>query len=429
MRDRWRRAFRSLLFGVMLAACGGQLAACGDQPPPSLGDTPQGPGGPGGAGCATPGSAGCPCAQAGQTAACGKIVDQSGSYVTCSMGTATCDGQAWGPCIGNRIVQKSVAGRSLASGSIRIESATSACSNVCDPNPSCTAIAGGPADVDAGGVAIANGGITLAGSDAAAGTGDGGQCSGNTCKIVACGGDGGTTTTIKGVVYDPAGVNPLYNATVYVPTSVSGKLPAFSSGASCDQCAGASIYAAALTTTATDGSFTLTNAPSGTNIPIVVQMGKWRRELLLSQVTACAANSVTGNCTAADPTMCTLRLPRNKYDGYNALDGQYDHADIPQMALVTGSADPLECMLLKAGIDPSEFSSYDVNPSARIHFYASPDAPGTTLDSHYGHNVAGDVLWLDPGDPTPSAPTSPHYDFYDVVLLPCEGASIDKEPL
>ena len=61
-------------------------------------------------------------------------------------------------------------------------------------------------------------------------------------------------------------------------------LPTFTEGVTCDTCGGAaSLNAVAVTTTATDGTFTLTNVPAGTGIPtgagipLVVQSGKWRR--------------------------------------------------------------------------------------------------------------------------------------------------------
>ena len=50
---------------------------------------------------------------------------------------------------------------------------------------------------------------------------------------------GTTKTTISGTVYDPAGVNPLYNVIVYVPR---GPLPSLAQGASCERC-GAQIVA------------------------------------------------------------------------------------------------------------------------------------------------------------------------------------------
>ncbi len=525
MGGRWRRWARGLLFAVVAAACGSDRPAGISEstytPPTFIG------------GSCNPGNSGCPCSVAGDTAACGELVSTNGSYVTCSNGKSTCDGNKWGPCVGNKIVVQSLTGLNLYGGDIRFQmSPPLACqlpdggTNYCDPNPGCTALRGSPSDVDAAGLNISDGGISIATGDGGGthvsppcvglqcsvpycGCADSFDCSGQSCcltlgagsnpqtrvcsstfgcssgqfamcassaecptilgthlvcaqsqiagiqgpycqqpLLVPDGGlfnwDGGVdggpdagpappptlTTTVTGIVYDPAGNNPLFNASVYVPVNPVGTMPAFTTGVSCQTCDGAvPVDAVALATTAADGTFTLTGMPAGSNIPVVVQMGKWRREIMLRTVTACAPNVVANNCTAADPTMCMFRLPRNKFDGYNPVDGKYDHADMPQMAIVTGNADPLECVLLKAGVDPSEFSSYDVKPSAKVHFFASAQAAGSTLDSHYGHNLNGNPLWLDKGDPTPSAPTPPHYDYYDVVLDPCEGAAYDKENL
>ncbi len=225
----------------------------------------------------------------------------------------------------------------------------------------------------------------------------------------------GTTngTTITGKVYDPAGINPLYNAWVYIPLDPTAALPTFTSGVTCDTCAGAgNLNAVAVTQTASDGTFTLTNVPdnstSATPLPIVVQMGKWRREIQLPQITKCTNTPLSAG---------TLRLPRNHTDGYN------NQADMPQIAFVSGSADPFECMLLKTGIDPNEFGSSTLNSSRRIHYYNSPDSPGDSIDPSFGNVVTADQLWNNSGS------TNNNFKLanYDVVILACEGAEYTSD--
>ena len=114
-----------------------------------------------------------------------------------------------------------------------------------------------------------------------------GGCVGLQCQQHAC--PGGGATTVSGVVYDPAGKNPLYDVVVYVPNGPVQPLP---SGASCDACN--ALYtgnpiATALTDAA--GKFTLTNVPVGANIPLVIQVGKWRKQITIPTVAACTDNA------------------------------------------------------------------------------------------------------------------------------------------
>jgi hypothetical protein len=137
---------------------------------------------------------------------------------------------------------------------------------------------GGVGSVDGGGQA-GEGGVASEGGTTTASCDAGGLA----CQVSACAGGG--STTITGTVYDPVGANPLYNVQVYVP---GASLPTFAQGASCQACSAlfpAQVVASAVTDES--GGFTMMNAPSGANIPLVIQIGKWRRTYMLPSVTAC----------------------------------------------------------------------------------------------------------------------------------------------
>jgi hypothetical protein len=121
------------------------------------------------------------------------------------------------------------------------------------------------------------------------------------CKQVICA--AGSTTSISGTVYDPAGKHPLPNAFVYVPNAAVG---AFTAGASCDKCS-ASLSGSPLVTTTTDvnGKFKLDNMPFDTNVPVVIQIGKWRRQIKVT-TTKCGDTAVPAGST---------RLPKNQSEG------------------------------------------------------------------------------------------------------------------
>ncbi len=170
-------------------------------------------------------------------------------------------------------------------------------------------------------------------------------CEGLKCQQVMCGGS--VTTTVSGVVWDPAGKNPLYDVVVYVPNA---PLDPIKHGPSCDSCSGAPISGKPIVTTLTDakGKFVLKDVPVGANIPLVIQAGKWRRKITLPMVAQCVDNPIT--------TKDTTRLPKNKSEG-----------DMPLIAFVAG-CDPLQTVIQKFGIDVAEFTNGA--GTGTVHVYA-----------------------------------------------------------
>ncbi|MDB4938532.1 MAG: Tryptophan synthase alpha chain [Labilithrix sp.] len=221
-------------------------------------------------------------------------------------------------------------------------------------------------------------------------------CIGLECKQLPC--ENGATTTVTGTVLDPAGKVPIYNATVYIPNE---PLADIVEGAStCDRCdAKVSGKPIAIALTDTSGNFKLENVPIGEKIPLVIQIGKWRRQVEIPSVAKCAATPLDAQIT---------RLPRNRNEGH-----------IPRMALTTGGADPLQCLLHKIGIDNSEFGV--AGSDARIHLYGGggfTQGSFKAASSKFGASLnngatfpAAQPLWSD----------TANLQKYDVVLLSCEG--------
>ncbi len=219
---------------------------------------------------------------------------------------------------------------------------------------------------------------------------------GVSCETLACRVNqscpGGAHTTIRGRVFAPNGTLPLYNATVSIPTA---PVEPFAAGVTCDRCDGkVSGEPLAVALTGPDGSFVLTDVPSGADVPLVIQLGRWRRKVTIPKVADCAE-------TKLEDAGLT-RLPKNRSEG-----------DIPHIAIATGSADPFECLLLKVGLDAAEITAPSAAFSGRIHFYTATDAPGTNLSPPAPR---ADQLYTSLGKLLE----------YDVLLLPCEGGAFDK---
>jgi hypothetical protein len=214
----------------------------------------------------------------------------------------------------------------------------------------------------------------------------GAQCVNLQCFQVTC--TGGGTTSVSGTVYAPNGTLPLPNVTVYVPNAAVAAIP---EGVQCDRCqdmlSGSPLIQ---TTTDVEGRFVLPNMPATGDVPLVLQVGKWRRQLTIPLVAECVDTPVDQAIT---------RLPRNKAEG-----------DIPQMALTTGDWDALECLLRKVGLDDSEITTEAGD--GRLHLYKGNGTPRFDSGMNGGAEFTdAAALWSSPAN----------LAAYDVLFLSCEG--------
>jgi hypothetical protein len=227
-------------------------------------------------------------------------------------------------------------------------------------------------------------------------------CTSGACTQQACA--AGAVTTVSGVVYDPAGKVPLYNVAVYVP---KGAVAPVTPGATCDRCDSSILNPIASALTDTHGRFVLQDVPVGTDIPLVIQVGKWRRQVKLPNVAACVDNPLT------DPNQ--TRLPKNQSEG-----------DIPLIAIATGGADSMECLPRRMGIDDSEFSTSA--GAGRIHLFAGADhvtgGANDVATKAFDPSLNGGAAFPPATDLWASVDALKKYD---IVILSCEGGTLEAE--
>jgi hypothetical protein len=136
--------------------------------------------------------------------------------------------------------------------------------------------------------------------------------------------------------------------------------------------------------------------PAGRDVDVVIQTGKWRKTITIPQVNECADNPLPAAQTS---------LPKNKTEGY-----------IPKIAISTGSADALECLVRKLGIDDKELGTD--GGTSQLHLYADNGSPGQGANKFAGNFPGGTgnfasstTLWNDTNK----------LKSYDIVILSCEG--------
>lgn len=376
------RTSAGFLILVALAAlgCGGKA---GSGPPPDAVDdpAPQADADPDPAPC---GLVTCESAHA----ACGPIGDGCGGVLDCGSCTApeTCGG----------------GGTPFTCGSA--SSAICKARTCAEASAECGVVADG-----CGGVTASCG--TCPASQTCGGGGVPNQCAGEACtglcnQQMAC--TPTTRTTITGTVTAPGHddtatwgtPDPIYGSLVYVPNGSAGAptygVAGFPPGVSCDSCSslvsGSPLVSAV---SGADGTFTITNAPCGTDIPLVIQLGRWRRQITIPSVACCATTTLTNQQT---------HLPRNHVGEPGDV-----RSDIPLMAFSTGNVDTLHCVLRKIGIDDSEFS--DPSGTGRVRFYRDNGAMIS------GSTPAASTLY---GSATELAK-------YDMALFECVGGREPKQ--
>ena len=207
-------------------------------------------------------------------------------------------------------------------------------------------------------------------------------------------------THVSGVVYDPKGTVPLYNVFVYVPNA---PLDPITSGPVCTPCQ-APASGKPLVGVATDaaGHFTLDDVPDGDDIPLVMQLGKWRRRITIPHVQIGKNNVLNTKLDPHDANVeAVLRLPKKQHEGS-------PDDNIPLIAVTTGAVDYGECFLMNTiGIDRSEFDQ-----GGRVNIF---DGVGGELARPYAYGTSNELF----GD-------AQKLNRYDTVFMSCEGAPYDR---
>lgn len=222
------------------------------------------------------------------------------------------------------------------------------------------------------------------------------------CPQLADCSNAASDTTVTGTVLAPNGTLPIPNALIYVPngsTSSPYGITAFVDGVGNGACeCSVSGNPLVSTTSNVDGSFTLTGVPVGEDIPLVIQLGRWRRLVTIPRVAECSVTPVSATLT---------NLPTRQ-----AMGSEMDA--IPLIAMSTGSVDALECVLRKMGIEDSQFSN--AGGTGRIRFYRDNGASCT--DGH------GSCKGITP-DYDQLTGSQAEIDQYDALVFPCNGSAHD----
>ena len=97
------------------------------------------------------------------------------------------------------------------------------------------------------------------------------------------------------------------------------------------------------------------------------------------------------------------------------MPSNQSQGDIPKIAIATGSADPVECVLLKMGMSQAEFT--DPSGTGRINIYG-------------GGGAAGSGVTIDTSTPTQASlmGNQATLNQYDLLMLPWRRAATMTKP-
>jgi len=209
------------------------------------------------------------------------------------------------------------------------------------------------------------------------------------CVVCCSGVVAAQVTTITGTVYAPNGNDPLPNILVYISTSVLAPFTPNTGPVSCTaQAALVPTTLLGVATTDYKGSFTLTSASISSNtVNLVIQAGKWRRQY--TETVNVGGNTAVGN----------LAMPADSSQG-----------DLPNIAIVTGSADAVECVLQSMGINLTKEVTA-VGGTGHINLFPGTGKPGVSVQG--STQTEADLM-----DTT-------LLNSYDMLMFGCQGQVAD----
>jgi hypothetical protein len=150
--------------------------------------------------------------------------------------------------------------------------------------------------------------------------------------------------------------------------------------------------------------------PSGDNIPLVIQAGKFRRQVVIPHVDACTTVDLDSVLNVGTGKARKLRLPGNSSEG-----------DMPLIAFTSG-CDPAECFLRHIGIDDSEFGAPG-DASKHVQFFTGSHL---NIITQTGPKVASTITGGNtPMDTYAWWKSAANLLKYDMVFNACECGVVD----